>query len=195
MILHLLSSPPGASPGLRAAPILRPLRALLTCSLGPRLWGIAAVAAGSSSSSLSSPPACPRRSWIAPGWGGTSFPLAPFRGVLSLLLREPVVRRDPLVPPHQGTDDSLFSRDWCWDSEQRCSTVRLLPAITQPRGPTLTPSCEYIQEREIPSVAYSVVKVMERHTNFCMQIAYNFLWKIDLILEPNWRGALDHHTP
>ena len=106
MILHLLSSPPGASPGLRAAPILRPLRALLTCSFGPRLWGIAAVAAGPSSSSLSSPPACPRRSWIAPGWAGTSFPLAPFRGVSSLLLREPVVWRDPLVPPHQRTDDS-----------------------------------------------------------------------------------------
>ena len=75
VILHPLSSPPGASPGLRAAPILRPLRALLTCSLGPRLWGIAAVAAGPSSSSLSFPPACPRRGWIAPGWGGTSFPL------------------------------------------------------------------------------------------------------------------------
>ena len=106
MILRLLSSLPDASPGLRAAPILRPLRALLTCSLGPCPWGIAAVAAGPSSSSLSSPPACPRRSWIAPGWGGTSFPLAPFRGVPSLLLREPVVRRDPLVSPRQGTDDS-----------------------------------------------------------------------------------------
>ena len=106
MIIRQLSSLPGASPGLRAVLILRPLRALLTCSLGPRLWGIAAVAADSSSLSLSSPPACPRRSWIAPGWGGTSFPLAPFRGVPSLLLREPVIRQDPLVPPHQGMDDS-----------------------------------------------------------------------------------------
>ena len=85
-----------------------------------------------------------------------------------------------LRPSSPGNGRLLFSRDWCWDSEQRYSTVCLLPAITQPRGPTPTPSCEYIQEREIPSVAYPLVKVIERHTNFCMQIVYNFLWKIEI---------------
>ena len=90
-ILRLCSSPPDASPSLKAVLTLRPLRALPTCSLGPRLWGIVAVAVGLSSLSLPPSPACPRRDWVVPGWGGTCFPLAPFRGVPSLLLRGPVV--------------------------------------------------------------------------------------------------------
>ena len=52
-------------------------------------------------------------------------------------------------PSPPGNGRLLFSRDWCWDSEQRYSTVRLLPAIARLRGPTFTPSCDYIQEREI----------------------------------------------
>ena len=52
-------------------------------------------------------------------------------------------------PSSPGNGPLLLSRDWCWDSEQRYSTVRPLPVIARLRGPTLTPSCEYIQERNI----------------------------------------------
>ena len=161
MILHPLSSPPGASPGLRAAPILRPLRALLTCSLGPRLWGIAAVAAGPSSSSLSSPPACPRRSWIAPGWGGTSFPLAPFRGVPSLLLREPVVRRDPLVPPHQGTDDSSSLTTGAGTRSRGTLLCVYFQRLLDFEVPPSLPVASTSRKEIFPSITSSTVKVIK----------------------------------
>ena len=63
-------------------------------------------------------------------------------------LRAGRLTRSP-CPSSPANGRLLFSRDWCWDSEQRYSTVRLLPAIVRLRGPTPTPSCDCIQEREI----------------------------------------------